>query len=252
MLWVRYSSLMTKIYDSIGKSYATHRQPDVRIAKLIETALGPSETVLNVGAGTDSYEPKSRKVTALEPSKEMIRQRPHNAAPVHQGYAETLPFRDTSFDAAMAVLTVHHWGDKAKGIAEMRRVARGPVIILTFDPAFGSFWLYDYFPKLVTLDKGRMPPLSAYAHWLGQVDITPVPIPADCTDGFLFAFWKRPHAYLDPKVRAGMSSFWKVGDLTDGLNRLEHDLKTGAWHTKNASLDHHDHYDFGYRLVVSK
>ncbi|MEM7634948.1 MAG: class I SAM-dependent methyltransferase, partial [Pseudomonadota bacterium] len=216
-------------YDTIGVNYSDLRKPDARIEKVISNALGPAETVLNVGAGTGSYEPTGRSVTAVEPSAEMIRQRNASAAPVVQGYAENLPFDDNSFDASMAVLTVHHWTDKAKGFHEMRRVTRGPVVVLTYDPAFRAFWLLDYFPELVALDEGQMPKLSDYREWLGPVAISPVPIPHDCSDGFLSAYWRRPAAYLDPKVRAAMSSFWKVGDVSQALGRLDKDLESGAW-----------------------
>ncbi len=239
-------------YDTIGVNYSDLRKPDARIEKVISNALGPAETVLNVGAGTGSYEPTGRSVTAVEPSAEMIRQRNASAAPVVQGYAENLPFDDNSFDASMAVLTVHHWTDKAKGCHEMRRVTRGPVVVLTYDPAFRAFWLLDYFPELVALDEGQMPQLTDYREWLGPVAISPVPIPHDCSDGFLSAYWRRPAAYLDPKVRAAMSSFWKVGDVSQALGRLEKDLESGAWAQCHGELLHLDARDCGYRLVVTR
>ncbi|MEK6540892.1 MAG: class I SAM-dependent methyltransferase, partial [Pseudomonadota bacterium] len=194
---------MTAIYDTIGIHYSNLRKPDARIAAQIWQALGNAQTVLNVGAGTGSYEPADRNVTAIEPSAEMIRQRGASAAPAIQGAAEELPFDDKSFDAAMAVLTIHHWTDKAKGLSEMRRVTRGPIVLLTFDPAHRGAWLNDYFPELVTLDDGQMPRMDAYSKWLGTVDISPVPIPHDCSDGFLYAYWRRPEAYLDPLIRRG-------------------------------------------------
>ena len=243
---------MQTSYDTIGVDYSDLRNPDPRIGMLIEKALGPASTVLNVGAGTGSYEPAGRQVTAVEPSEEMISQRPDSAAPVIQGYAEDLPFDDSAFDASMAILTVHHWSDKVKGLKEMRRVTRGPVVILTFDPAFQGFWLFDYIPELMTVDDGRMPGITEYAEVLGPVDILPVPIAHDCTDGFLCAYWRRPAAYLDSKIRAAISCFWVMGDFSEGLKRLERDLETGAWAERYPELMNCDELDLGYRLVSTK
>ena len=241
---------MTALYDTIGVDYANLRRPDPRIAAMIEAALGPAQTVINVGAGAGSYEPAGRDVTAVEPSLKMIRQRPPGAARVIQGSAEALPFADASFDAAMAVLTVHHWSDKAKGMAELRRVSRGPVVVLTFDPAHRP-WLTDYLPQLAALDEAQMPAMSDYARWLGPVSIVPVPIPHDCIDGFLYAWWRRPEAYFDPRIRAGSSSFWALGDVAEGLERLRSDLASGEWDQRYPGLRDADSYDAGYRLVVA-
>jgi SAM-dependent methyltransferase len=242
---------MTAIYDTIGVDYAQLRKPDPRIGAYIDAALGVADTVLNVGAGTGSYEPAGRCVTALEPSAEMIGQRTAGSAHCIQGCAEALPFGDRSFDASMAVLTVHHWADKAKGLSEMRRVTHGPVVVLTFDPAHRDNWLLDYFPEFATLDEAQMPAIADYAAWLGAVDIVPVPIPHDCSDGFLYAFWRRPRAYLDSRLRAGMSSFWAIDDPAPGLERLERDLETGAWTERYRHLLTHDARDLGYRLVIA-
>ncbi len=239
-------------YDRIGIGYAARRRPDPRIAARITAALGPAQRVLNVGAGAGSYEPADRSMTAIEPSAEMIRQRPPSPANVMQGHAEALPFEDNSFDAAMAVLTVHHWSDQGRGLAEMRRVSRGRVVILTYDPAFRGFWLADYVPALVTLDDARMPAMADYTRWLGPVETTPVPIPHDCIDGFLCAFWRRPHAYLDPQVRSAMSSFAMVGDVTNAMARLASDLDDGSWQRRHADLMALDERDLGYRLIVSR
>lgn len=239
------------IYDRIGVDYSNLRRPDPRIAAQIHAALGDAKTVLNVGAGTGNYEPTDRQVTALEPSAEMIAQRPAGAAPVVQGHAEALPFADNAFDAAMAVLTVHHWADQPKGLREMRRVAKGPVVILTFDPACRESWLGDYLPELIRLDESTFPAISDYEQWLGPVDIAPVPIPKDCTDGFLAAYWKRPHAYLDPQIRSGISSFWMIDGVDAGLERLSRDLETGEWHRHYAELLEQDSFDAGYRLVTT-
>jgi SAM-dependent methyltransferase len=238
-------------YDRIGLDYSDLRRPDFRIAAAIEAALGDSRTILNVGAGAGSYEPAGREVTALEPSIEMIRQRTAPAALV-QGRAEDLPFADRSFDASMAILTVHHWSDREKGLLEMRRVTRGPIVILTYDPAFRGFWLADYIPELVTLDEAQMPALTDYGRRLGPVTVSAVPIPNDCTDGFLAAYWRRPAAYLDPRARAAMSSFWALGDVSHALARLEADLASGTWAARYGQLLDLDSLDCGYRLVVTR
>ncbi|EKE44922.1 hypothetical protein OCGS_0957 [Oceaniovalibus guishaninsula JLT2003] len=243
---------MAAQYDTIGRGYAALRRPEARIAAPIHAALESARTVLNVGAGAGSYEPEGRAVTAIDPSARMIAQRPPSGTVVVQGHAEDLPFADDAFDGAMAVLTVHHWTDKARGVAEMRRVARGPVVILTYDPAFRDFWLFDYFPEIAALDEGQMPPMDAFGQWFGLVEIRPVPIPQDCTDGFLAAYWRRPAAYLDPHVRGTMSSFWKIGDVTAGLDRLRSDIETGEWTRRHGDLRDLDRRDCGYRLIVTR
>ena len=245
------SGAMRRAYDTIGINYADLRKPDPRIEAAIGRALGSARTVLNVGAGAGSYEPADRQVTAVEPSMEMIRQRDAAAAPVVQGQAEDLPFGDNSFDASMAILTVHHWSDKETGLREMRRVTRGRVVVLTFDAAHRGFWLADYIPDLVALDEAQMPRMTDYGDWLGAVEISAVPIPHDCTDGFLCAYWRRPAAYLDPRIRAAMSSFWAIGDVSEGLARLASDLETGAWTRRHRDLLALDECDFGYRLVTT-
>jgi SAM-dependent methyltransferase len=240
-------------YDTIGVDYSALRKPDPRIAARIASALGSARTVLNVGAGTGSYEPTDRAVTAVEPSREMIRQRSPQAAEAIQASAEDLPFGDAHFDASMAILTVHHWPDKQAGLREMRRVTRGPVVLLTFDPSQRP-WLTDYLPELAALDDAQMPAMSDYERWLSSpVRITPVPVPHDCTDGFLHAYWRRPAAYLDPHIRSGSSSFWALGApvVERGLAELRRDLDSGAWERRYADSLELDEYDAGYRLVVS-
>jgi SAM-dependent methyltransferase len=242
---------MSATYDRIGVDYANLRKADPRIATHIHTALGNAKTVLNVGAGAGNYEPTDREVTAVEPSAEMIAQRPRNLGPALQGSADRLPFEAKSFDASMAILTIHHWSDKARGLAEMRRVTRGPVVLLTFDPAHRGCWLTDYLPELVTLDEGQMPAMADYASWMGPVSVSSVPVPHDCSDGFLYAYWRRPRAYLDPRIRQGMSSFWKIEGADAALARLADDLASGAWDTKYGDLIGLSEIDTGYRLVVS-
>lgn len=241
---------MTALYDTIGLNYQDLRRPDPRIAAVIDAALGNARTVVNVGAGTGSYEPAHRQVTAVEPSAAMIAKRACGAAKAVQASAEELPFADDAFDAAMAVLTIHHWPDKSAGLRELRRVTRGPIVLLTFDPASRP-WLTDYLPELAALDEANMPALSDYARWLGPVRIAPVPVPHDCSDGFLYAYWRRPAAYLDPVIRSGSSSFWALPNLDEGLSRLEADLRSGAWQARHAELLDAETYDAGYRLVIA-
>ena len=244
-----YAPRMNSLYDTIGLNYANLRRPDPRIAQRIDAALGEAETVLNVGAGAGSYEPSGRDITAVEPSAEMIAQRPASDAVVIQGSAENLPFEDNFFDAAMAVLTIHHWSDQEKGVDEMRRVTSGKIVFLTYDPSVRNFWLLDYFPALATPDDEKMPPIESYGRWLGPVSVSPVPIPHDCTDGFLAGYWRRPAAYLDERVRAAMSSFWAIGDVAQGLKKLRSDLDNGEWERRYSHLVDLDALDCGYRLV---
>ena len=241
---------MSAKYDPVGINYAELRKPDRRIARIIESALGSARTVLNVGAGTGSYEPTDRSVTAVEPSRQMIRKRSPAAAEAIEASADDLPFDDRSFDAATAILTIHHWPDKEAGLREMRRVTRGRIVLLTFDPSHRP-WLTDYLPELAMLDEAQMPRMSDYEKWLGPVAITPVPVPHDCSDGFLYAYWRRPRAYLDPYIRSGSSSFFAIGNAERGLEDLRRDLATGAWERRYAELLALEDYDAGYRLVVA-
>jgi SAM-dependent methyltransferase len=241
------------VYDSIGRSYTATRQTEPRIAGPIWAALGDARTVVNVGAGTGSYEPTDRQVTAVEPSAVMLAQRPPGAAPAVQGSAEALPFADASFDAAMAVLTLHHWGDWRAGCAELRRVARDRVVVLSWDPAFRRrFWLGpEYFAHLLDDEGDPFPSLADQAAALGA-EAEVVPVPWDCRDGFMSAFWRRPEAYLDPAVRAGISSLAKrsEAELADGLARLRADIDSGAWARRHADLLQLDELDLGYRLLI--
>ena len=242
------------IYDSIGRGYARQRRPDPRIAASLTAALGDARSVLNVGAGSGSYEPTDRRVVAVEPSAVMIAQRPPGSAPAVQARAESLPFADRTFDAAMAVLTLHHWADRARGLAECARVARERVVLLTWDPAAGTFWLHEYFPEFLAADRGKFPEVAAYLEAFGpgaRVNVSAVPVPRDCVDGFLGAYWARPEAYLDPEVRSGISSFAMPG-TENGVERLRADLASGAWHARHAALLAEDALDVGYRLVVAE
>jgi SAM-dependent methyltransferase len=242
-------------YDSIGRVYARHRAADPRIGQQITRALGGAHSVLNVGAGAGAYEPSERRVVAVEPSTVMIAQRSPRAAPVVQGVAEALPFPDQSFDAALATFTVHHWKDSSRGLREMSRVAPRQVI-LTFDQGdewLEDFWLTrDYLPQAHF--RGAL--FSGLSEVLTEIEapsIEVVPVPFDCRDGFFCAYWRRPHSYLDPDVRASISALALLDDevLAPGLARLEADLRSGAWHERNHTLLELDTCDFGYRLVVT-
>ncbi len=244
-------------YAQLGRQYAQVRRADPRIEQAILDALGSAATVVNVGAGTGSYEPRDRSVIAVEPSATMLAQRPDEAAPAIQAWAENLPFDDDEFDAAMAVLTVHHWIDCQQGLAEMRRVSHRQVV-LTWDPeVFRRFWLItDYFPELLDTERD-LATLHAVIRGLSTPDrapdVVPVLVPADCTDGFLAAHWRRPHAYLDPRVRAGMSGLQRLNPaiVANGVQRLTEDLATGLWARRHAATLPPDGFDAGYRLVIA-
>jgi SAM-dependent methyltransferase len=238
-------------YDTIGRGYGRHRRPDPRIAQAIMRALDEVEALVNVGAGAGSYEPRDRLVVAVEPSMTMIGQRADAAAPAIQATAEALPFRDAAFGASLAILTIHHWPDWRRGLREMARVARDRTILLTWDPSAAGFWLVDYFPKILSLDRQIFPSMDAIASELGPLTVSPIPIPGDCADGFIGAFWKRPHAYLDASVRRAISSFSRVRNVEDGVKRLERDLDSGAWHLAHGPLLAKETLDLGYRLVVA-
>jgi SAM-dependent methyltransferase len=241
----------TQLYDEIGVGYGRRRRPDPRIAAAIRDALGDADTVVNVGAGAGSYEPVDRPVVAVEPSLEMIRQRPSGSAPVVRASANHLPFREGVFAVALAVLTIHHWPDRAGGLAELRRVARRQVI-LTWDPSTPDFWLVaDYFPAITRIDRPIFPSLEQFRSALGEVEVRPVAVPHDCSDGFLGAYWRRPSAYLDADVRRSISTFAKIGDVEAGLARLRRDLDDGAWERRHGSLLVRSELDLGYRLLVA-
>ena len=243
---------MTQLYDEIGVGYRGHRRPDRRIAAAITAALGDASSVLNVGAGAGSYEPSDRPVVAVEPSLAMIRQRPKGSAPVVQASATHLPVRAAAFGAALGVLTVHHWVDRTRGLAELSRVTGQRVVILTWDPAFSGFWLVDdYFPEIWATDSPIFPSIDQFRRVLGTVESRPLLIPHDCTDGFLGAYWRRPQAYLDAGVRSAISTFSKIGDVEPGLTRLRRDLEDGSWQRRHGHLLSESAIDLGYRLVIA-
>ena len=248
------------LYDAIGRSYTQTRRPDPRIEAAIHAALGDARTVVNVGAGAGAYEPRDREVVPVEPSATMRAQRPRDAPAALDAGAEALPLGDRSVDAALAVLTDHHWADRAQGIRELRRVARDRVVLFTFDPAtYDLFWLTtEYLPAFADLVD---PPYRRAGHWerelrelLGAgLRVEAVPIPHDCTDGFYGAWWRRPEAYLDPVVRANISVFAKLDaeHVRSGLDRLAADLASGAWQARHRDLLDREELELGYRLVIA-
>jgi SAM-dependent methyltransferase len=243
------------VYDTIGQSYAKHRQPDPRIAAQIDAALGQSQTVLDVGGGTGSYEMGARRYVALEPSWVMLSQRttPSSEAPAVAGVAERLPFLDGAFDAAMAILTVHHWSDAAAGLREVRRVTTGPIVALTWDrDRLADLWFVrDYLPEAAEFDRTLIA-AGEIAQLLDPSAIDVVPVPADCRDGFFASYWRRPEAYLDPSVRSAISGIALLDQrLVDrATNALRADLASGAWQERYGDLLTMAERDYGYRLVI--
>ncbi|HEY1707347.1 MAG TPA: methyltransferase domain-containing protein [Rhizomicrobium sp.] len=243
-------------YGVIGKGYAHFRRPDARIASAILAVLGDAKTVLNVGAGTGSYEPVDRAITAVEPSAAMRAQRPLHLPRAIDAVAEALPFADKTFDAAMATFSVHQWPDLAKGLREMRRVTRGPVAVMTGDPeALDRFWLADYAPEVIATEARRYPTIAAIATALGgAVETIDVPIPLDCRDGFNEAYYGRPEMLLDPNVRLACSawSFVAPDAIAHFENDLKRDLDSGAWDARYGHLRTQPTFDGSLRLVVSR
>lgn len=242
------------VYDTIGRGYADERRTDPRIEAPILAAIADARSVVNVGAGTGSYEPRDRFVVAVDPSAEMIAQRARDAAPVVQAVAEALPFGDRRFDVATAILTIHHWTDWRSGIAEMRRVARRLVVFSADIEVFAENWLVaEYFPGIVVVDRERFSSIAELSHEMGGATVQDVLVPCDCVDGFTGAYWARPEAYLSPDVRRGMSGFAAIPPraVTEGLERLADDLRSGLWDERHGELRHRPSCDIGYRLLVA-
>lgn len=243
---------MTALYDRIGTHYATSRTSDPRLARLIRDALGDARSVVNVGAGAGAYEPNDLEVLAVEPSAAMIAQRPPGAAPVLQASAEQLPLADKSYDAALAVNTVHHWLDLRAGLRELRRVARKRVVIFLRDATRGErFWLDHYLPALGGSSKSAEI-RATIEEELPSVTALPVLLPRDCRDGLFSAYWARPEMYLDSSVRRNISQFALTpeADVREGLVRLEADLESGEWDRRYGHLRSLPELDLGHRILV--
>ena len=242
------------LYDQIGRTYSSTRRDDPRIASAIHSRLGHARSIVNVGAGAGAYEPAGPDLVAIEPSWQMILQRSIGAAPVVRAVAEALPFRADTFEVAMAVLTLHHWTSWRTGLAEMKRVAKR-VVLLVFDvDVLDGFWLTaDYFPDIPVLDRKRSPSIDDIVGELGECAVDPVPVPHDCADGVLAAFWRRPEMYLDLGMRAGISAFAMLDEpaVMRGHARLEADLRSGAWDARYGHLRSLDAMDAGYRLLAT-
>lgn len=241
------------LYDQIGIGYGRYRRPDPRLQSAIQSALGDSVSVVNVGSGTGSYEPADRFVVAVELSEHMIAQRPHDAAPCVRADAAALPFADAQFDAGMAIFSLHHWKDPRSGLDELRRVA-ATVVVLTFDPQIhNDFWLFrDYFTEARALASNHPISAESAASILGA-RVVDVPVPHDCCDGFAWAYWRRPYAYLDPEVRRCMSALAQLSPDSEraGVARLRADLASGRWRDRHGYFEQLDEIDAGFRLLVT-
>ena len=245
-------------YGTIGVDYARYRRPEPGIAARIRDAIGDAHTLLNVGAGAGSYEPTDLEVTAVEPSATMRAQRPPHLTPAVDAVAEHLPFDDDSFDAAMATFTVHQWPRLEAGLAEVRRVTRGPIAVLTADPArLTRFWLNEYAPEVLTAEAGRYPTMERLVDALGgpaRASVQSIPIPLECTDGFNEAYYGRPEALLDPGARRANSAWSFVGEDVDGrfVERLTNDLRDGSWDARHGALRSSPEFEGSLVLVVGR
>ena len=247
------AEVMDPIYDNIGISYSGTRRTDPRIARLIWNELRDAERILNIGAGAGSYEPEDVDLVAVEPSVEMIAQRPEGAHPAVKAFAEALPFKNNEFTLTMTVLSMHHWTDKPRAFREINRVTRDRFIAVSWNPEASTFWLTrDYFPEILEEDVDIFPKVGELMDHFDEVEISPIPIPEDCIDGFLSAFWKRPQAYLDPNVRQAISSFAKMKDADTGLAKLKADLESGLWVERNQDILDRSELDVGYYIMSAK
>jgi len=247
--------LRTVDYEQHGRAYTGNRATDPRIAAPIHAALGDARTVLNVGAGTGSYEPSDRWVLAVEPSATMRAQRPAGAAPALAARAEALPFDDDTFAAAMAAVTIHHWSPPEAGLAELRRVTRGPVVVFTFDLDALPAWQQDHLAEGLAIERPRFPAVDAIAATLGgRTRVERIATPADCADGFFEAFWNRPERLLEADVRASQSMWALLPEGAEGriVARLADDLASGSWDAEHGHLRELAEFDGALRLVVSE
>lgn len=243
-------------YDKYGQTYSSRRTTDPRIANYVFAALEGAKTIINVGAGAGSYEPEDKYVVSVEPSQVMRAQRGTNKVPAINGTADSLPFDDNAFDAAMAMVTVHHWPDINKGLQELRRVAKQQVVVMTFDPdALDVFWNAKYFAELIEVEKARYPKISSITDALGgNCEVIPIPIPLDCTDGFQEAFYGRPEAFLEKEVRLSQSAwgFLPVGYEDILVKRLADALTSGKWDEEYGNHRTLPSFTGALRLVISK
>lgn len=243
-------------YASIGTVYRNYRVADQRIANVVHAALGSARTVLNIGAGTGSYEPTDRLVTAVEPSATMRARRPQHLPPALDAHAEQLPFADGSFDAAMGTFTIHQWSNLALGLAELRRVTTGPIVLLTCDPTrLRSYWLYEYAPEVIDTEASRYPAIDSISAVLGgTISVSSVPIPLDCTDGFNDAYYGRPEMLLDSAARLACSSwsFVSAEVVARFQLNLSRDLDDGSWDNRHGHLRRQPYLDGALILVVAK
>ncbi len=240
-------------YDSVGLTYTEFRRADPRIEERLWAALGDARSVVNIGAGSGSYEPRDREVIAAEPSPVMIAQRPAAAAPAIEGVAEALPLDDKSVDAAMGIFSIHHWSSLAAGLAEMRRVARKRIVLVTIDAAKNAeIWtLAEYFPEAMQAEEEKMPSMRALEALLPGAEIEAVPMPSRCQDEFTSALWDRPEMFLDPAVLRS-SSLWHSlppEAIERGQQRLRADLESGRWNERFGHLRTLPELDIGLRIV---
>ena len=244
---------MDAIYDEIGINYSVTRCTDPEIAKQLYSALDAAIRIVNIGAGTGSYEPENMQLVAVEPSAEMISQRKTGSYPVEKAFAEKLPFENSSFSHAMTVLSMHHWENRPLAFSEINRVATEKFVAITWDPESEPFWLTrDYFPEIYEMDKRIFPGLEELNDHFNEVQVNPLKIPGDCKDGLFAAFWKRPEAYLSSRVRQSTSPFSKVKNLSEGLHRLAEDLASGLWAKNNHAILDSSSLDVGYRVISAR
>ena len=241
---------MKAIYDQIGVGYTVTRRTDPKIEAQIKSELVNAKSIVNIGAGAGSYEPKGMNLVAVEPSIEMINQRSLGSYPVKQAKADKLPFPDKSFSHAMTVLSMHHWENRQQAFDEIKRVITTRFVAITWFPDLAPFWLTrDYFPEIYEIDRQIFPSINELKKSFKNTEVKPLLIPDDCKDGFLACFWKRPEAYLHKNVRSAISTFSKIKNLEVGLEKLENDLTTGEWKKRNVDLLSKSWIDVGYRIV---
>ena len=244
---------MEAIYNDIGVNYSLTRCTDPKIAEQLYSKLQGATRIINIGAGTGSYEPENIELVAVEPSSKMISQRKNGSHKVEQAFAESLPFENNSFSHAMTVNSIHHWKNRALAFDEINRVATDKFVAISWDPESHPFWLTrDYFPEIYEMDKCIFPEMEEFNEHFSDVFISPLKIPADCKDGLLGAFWNRPEAYLNDKVRQSTSPFAKIKNLAEGLRKLEDDIASGAWAKNNHAILNSTSLDVGYRLISAR